>query len=117
MGFTNLSSHCSAENLVRILNELFGRFDHLAKVKYRIYPKYSDTVNVWTQYFFLKRHLFHVPYISGQVPNRVFLLSVNDRTQKNTSLISHKKFYFSLPEYFIYLLCLPVFLASVIDKP
>ncbi|KAH3715828.1 hypothetical protein DPMN_058541, partial [Dreissena polymorpha] len=31
VGFTSLSSHCSAENLVKILNELFGRFDHLAK--------------------------------------------------------------------------------------
>ncbi|KAL4222045.1 Adenylate cyclase type 1 [Mactra antiquata] len=31
VGFTSLSSHCSAENLVKILNELFGQFDHLAK--------------------------------------------------------------------------------------
>ncbi|OWF39366.1 Ca(2+)/calmodulin-responsive adenylate cyclase-like [Mizuhopecten yessoensis] len=30
VGFTNLSSHCSAQDLVRILNELFGRFDYLA---------------------------------------------------------------------------------------
>ena len=41
--------------------------------------------------FFLKRHLFYVPYICGHIPNRVFLLSVNVRTQKkNLSLISHK---------------------------
>ena len=32
--------------------------------------------------FFLKRHLFVVPYISGHVPYRVFLLSVNVRTPK-----------------------------------
>ena len=32
VGFTNLSSHCTAQELVRILNELFGRFDYLAKV-------------------------------------------------------------------------------------
>ena len=51
---------------------------------YRIYPKYSDTLNVRTRYFFLKRHLFYVPYISGHVPNRVFLLSINVRTQKKT---------------------------------
>ena len=31
------------------------------------------------------------------------------------SLISHKTF--SLPEYFVYLLCLPAFPVSVIDKP
>ena len=57
---------------------------------YRIYPKYSDTLNVRTPSFFLKRHLFYVPYISGHVPYRVFLLSVNVRTPKNMSLISHK---------------------------
>ena len=36
---------------------------------------------------------------------------------KNMSLISHKTFYFLLPEYFVYLLCLPAFPVSVIDKP
>ena len=51
------------------------------QLTYRIYSKYSDTVNVRTPSFFLKRHLFYVPYISGNVPNRVFLLSVNVRTQ------------------------------------
>ena len=44
VGFTNLSSHCSAENLVRILNELFGRFDHLAKVKSRILEHQIEAV-------------------------------------------------------------------------
>ena len=83
----------------------------LVKCHYRIYPKYSDTLNVRTRYFFLKRHLFYVPYISGHVPNRVFLLSINVRTQKNRSLISHKTFIFSLPKYFGNLLCLPVFLV------
>lgn len=29
-GFTNLASSCSAEDLVRTLNELFARFDKLA---------------------------------------------------------------------------------------
>ena len=33
------------------------------------------------------------------------------------SLISHKTSFFLLPEYFVYLLCLPVFPVSVIDKP
>ena len=32
------------------------------------------------------------------------------------SLISHKNSNFSLPEYFVYLLCLPVFPVRVIDK-
>ena len=36
--------------------------------------KCSDTL------YFLKRHLFNVSYISGHVPYRVFLLSVNVRT-------------------------------------
>ncbi|XP_050418013.1 adenylate cyclase type 1 [Patella vulgata] len=31
VGFTVLASQCTAQELVRILNELFGRFDHLAK--------------------------------------------------------------------------------------
>ena len=30
VGFTVLSSQCSAQELVRLLNELFGRFDQLA---------------------------------------------------------------------------------------
>ena len=83
-----------------------------SKGRYRIYPKYSDTVNVRTRYFFLKRHLFYVPYISGHVPNRVFLLSVNVRTQKTRPLFLIKILFFT-----VYLLCLPVFPVSVIDKP
>ncbi|CAG0881640.1 unnamed protein product [Cyprideis torosa] len=31
VGFTKLASQCSAQDLVRVLNELFGRFDQLAK--------------------------------------------------------------------------------------
>ncbi len=33
VGFTVLSSQCSAQELVRLLNELFGRFDQLANVR------------------------------------------------------------------------------------
>ncbi|XP_060064547.1 uncharacterized protein LOC132544906 [Ylistrum balloti] len=36
VGFTSLSSHCSAQDLVRILNELFGRFDYLATKNHNI---------------------------------------------------------------------------------
>lgn len=32
MGFTQLSSACSAQELVKLLNELFARFDKLAAV-------------------------------------------------------------------------------------
>ena len=33
VGFTVLASQCSAQELVRLLNELFGRFDQLADVR------------------------------------------------------------------------------------
>jgi len=36
-GFTELSSQCSAQELVRLLNELFGRFDQLANVSFTEY--------------------------------------------------------------------------------
>lgn len=32
VGFTVLASQCSAQELVRLLNELFGRFDQLSNV-------------------------------------------------------------------------------------
>lgn len=32
VGFTVLASQCTAQELVRLLNELFGRFDQLADV-------------------------------------------------------------------------------------
>ena len=32
VGFTVLASECNAQELVKILNELFGRFDQLATV-------------------------------------------------------------------------------------
>ena len=67
---------------------------------YRIYPKYSDTLNVRTRYFFLKRHQFYVPYISGHVPNRVFLLSINVRTQKKTGPLFLIKLSFFTTEIF-----------------
>ena len=33
VGFTRLSSGCTAQELVKMLNKLFGRFDQLAKVR------------------------------------------------------------------------------------
>ena len=72
-------------------------FSHIEPMEsdYRIYPKYSDTLNVRTPSFFLKRHLFYVPYISGHVPYRVFLLSVNVRTPKTCPLFLMKLLFFT----------------------
>lgn len=36
VGFTKLASTCSPEELVAVLNKLFGRFDDIAKVKKNI---------------------------------------------------------------------------------
>lgn len=33
VGFTKLASSCSPEELVAVLNKLFGRFDDIAKVR------------------------------------------------------------------------------------
>ena len=84
--------------------------------QYCIYPKYSDTVNVRTPSFFLKRHLFYVPYISVHLPYRVFLLSVNVRTPKTCPLFLIKPSIFHYRNI-LYICCLPVFPVSVIDKP
>jgi len=34
VGFMELSSQCTAEEMVKILNKLFGRFDQLAEVNH-----------------------------------------------------------------------------------
>ena len=40
VGFTKLAGSCTPEELVVVLNKLFGRFDDIAKVKYQnIQPK------------------------------------------------------------------------------
>lgn len=36
VGFTQLSSSCSAQELVKLLNELFARFDKLAAVSFTL---------------------------------------------------------------------------------
>ena len=54
-----------------------------------------DTINVRTLSFFLKRHLFNVPYISRHVPYRVFLPSVNVRTPKTCPLFLIKLLFFT----------------------
>lgn len=40
VGFTQLSSSCSAQELVKLLNELFARFDKLAAVSFTL--NYND---------------------------------------------------------------------------
>lgn len=39
VGFTVLASQCSAQELVRLLNELFGRFDQLSNVSITLHDK------------------------------------------------------------------------------
>ena len=78
-----------------MLTQINTDFQYLLEYMYRIYPKYSDTLNVRTPSFFLKRHLFYVPYISGHVPYRVFLLSVNVRTPKTSPLFLIKLLFFT----------------------
>ena len=82
----NVNVHEDFGSLSKIIGLQTWKFSFLFTSVYRIYPKYSDTVNVRTPSFFLKRHLFYVPYISGHVSNRVFLLSVNVRTPKTCPL-------------------------------
>lgn len=41
VGFTQLSSACSAQELVKLLNELFARFDKLAAVSTRAHPAFG----------------------------------------------------------------------------
>lgn len=38
VGFTRLASECSPKELVLMLNELFGKFDQIAKVRRRLLP-------------------------------------------------------------------------------
>ena len=63
-----------------------------------------DTINVRTPSFFLKRHLFNVPFISGHVPYRVFLLSVNVRTPKTCPLFLIKLLFFTTRIFCIFAL-------------
>ena len=85
------------------LCDFFPR-DSRTSSKYRIYPKYSDTVNVWTPSFFLKRHQFYVPYISGHVPSRVFLLPVNVWTPKTCPLVLINLLFFTTGIFCIFAL-------------
>lgn len=43
VGFTRLASECSPKELVLMLNELFGKFDQIAKVR-RGLPPYPGTL-------------------------------------------------------------------------
>ena len=62
------------------------------------HSKCSDTL------FFLKRHLFNVPYVYGHVPNRVFLLSINARTPKTCPLFPIKLLFFTTGIFCIFAL-------------
>lgn len=40
VGFTSLASQCTAQELVKLLNELFGKFDELATVSLFPFPEH-----------------------------------------------------------------------------
>lgn len=42
VGFTVLASQCTAQEVVRLLNELFGRFDQLAAVSIFLIYCFAD---------------------------------------------------------------------------
>lgn len=43
MGFTGLASQCTAQELVKLLNELFGKFDELATVSTALRSRVAGT--------------------------------------------------------------------------
>lgn len=59
VGFTQLSSSCSAQELVKLLNELFARFDKLAAVSFTLLPNISDVIN-FTCSSYIHVYIFHV---------------------------------------------------------
>lgn len=59
VGFTQLSSSCSAQELVKLLNELFARFDKLAAVSDFLPPYVSH----W-EYMYTLLHEFRMKYYS-----------------------------------------------------
>merc|ERR1712035_47141 len=46
VGFTVLASQCTAQELVRLLNELFGRFDQLASVSDSLFHPLSLSLSL-----------------------------------------------------------------------
>lgn len=51
VGFTVLASQCSAQELVRLLNELFGRFDQLSNVSEYIWFYCKEHKIIWSFFF------------------------------------------------------------------
>lgn len=58
VNFTPLAAECTAEELVKMLNELFGRFDQLAKVPitYLMCDFYHDSNAVFDYHVYLINH-------------------------------------------------------------
>lgn len=53
VGFTVLASQCTAQELVRLLNELFGRFDQLANVTFILCSIFFIIIlNIFTGLYF-----------------------------------------------------------------
>lgn len=57
VGFTVLASQCTAQEVVRLLNELFGRFDQLATVSIIIFSTlHSTTIEILVRQNRLRVH-------------------------------------------------------------
>ena len=60
VGFMELSSQCTAEEMVKILNELFGRFDQLAEVSISHWGDYIQVREIKTGNVDLTKHMVSV---------------------------------------------------------
>lgn len=66
VGFTQLSSSCSAQELVKLLNELFARFDKLAAVSDFLPPYVSHWEYMCTLLDLHEFRMKHYP-VSGAI--------------------------------------------------
>lgn len=64
VGFTKLASTCTPEELVAVLNKLFGKFDDIAKVKLRM-------IDIFLLNQMFKTQLFHPPCFFLSTEERV----------------------------------------------
>ena len=71
-GFTKLSSTCTAQELVKLLNELFARFDRLAQVGIKNSPSFSIAVTVRAPVFVRNRNV--APQSTTEKPMEVYYL-------------------------------------------
>ena len=60
VNFTPLAAECTAPELVKMLNELFGRFDQIAEVRNQQYPKVLKVLGL------LKTSIFHLSLMKNK---------------------------------------------------